>query len=71
MRNVTRTGDEVVIEETGWMFPSDRFVEYGPEDERWAQVIGFGTEVVDTRVLSLATGGCEPRWVMREWSCRP
>lgn len=26
----------------GWVFPEDRFVEYGPEDEWWAKKVGFG-----------------------------
>jgi hypothetical protein len=25
-----------------WVFPADRFVEYGPEDEWWAIKCGFG-----------------------------
>lgn len=30
-----------------WLFPHDRFIQYGPEDEQWARFFGFGTEVMD------------------------
>lgn len=29
-----------------WIFPADRFVEYGTEDEGWARSCGFGHEEV-------------------------
>jgi len=28
-----------------WVFPPDRFVKYGPEDESWARCFSFGHEV--------------------------
>lgn len=47
-----------------WVFPYDRFVEYGPEDEGWARFVGFGheEEVVETvRIPNVVIKGITPR----------
>lgn len=30
-----------------WVFPVERFVQYGPEDERWCRYFGIGHEVTE------------------------
>lgn len=41
-------GVEVIVDPLAvtrpWIFPKERFVEYGPEDEWWARKYGFGHE---------------------------
>lgn len=34
-----------------WVFPSDRFIEYGPEDEWWARRLSFGHEEIRERTI--------------------
>jgi hypothetical protein len=37
---------EFITKQKVWVFPPDRFVQYGPEDEWWARKYGFGHEEV-------------------------
>lgn len=36
-----------------WRFPQDRFIAYGPEDERTCRYFGIGEEVEEERSLTL------------------
>ena len=39
--------------ETKWIFPKDRFVEWGPEDESFCRAAGFGHAVRIEKVLRI------------------
>lgn len=45
---MTLSGLPVVVDELAlrrvWVFPRDRFIEYGPEDEGWCRALGLGRE---------------------------
>jgi hypothetical protein len=48
-----------------WRFPKDRFVEYGPEDESYCRLAGFGREEEVTETI------CIPRAVITDLRWTP
>lgn len=43
----------ITTEEKKWVFPERRFVEFGPEDERWARFLGFGFETTVVKTIKI------------------
>lgn len=39
-----------------WVYPRDRFIEYGPEDEWWARKLGFGHEELREQTIHIPRG---------------
>ncbi len=53
---------DVKLTKKKWVFPYDKYIEYGPEDEWWARKQGFGYEaeqVICVKDVIVKSASCE------------